>query len=107
MDPKLRSVRYSFIEAVKAMDPPDVLVMVELYKGNLTIVRRNSMNNPQETTIHDLAAVIHRRPDDIEVSLRHLSSMGFFDHLTLGHNDWSVTVSNRELMRACYPEIGR
>jgi len=107
MDPKLRSVRYSFIEAVKAMDPPDVLVMVELYKRNLAIVRRNSINNPQETTIHDLAAAIHRRPDDVEASLRHLSSMGFFDHLTLGHNDWSVNVSNRELMRACYPEIAQ
>jgi hypothetical protein len=106
MDPKLNTVRHSFIEAVKVMDPPDVLVMVELYKRNLTIVRRNTMDSPQETTIHDLAAAIHRRPDDVEASLRHLYSMGFFDHLTLGNADWSVNVSSRELMRACYPEIG-
>jgi hypothetical protein len=71
MDPRLRSVRHSFIEAVKAMDPTDALVLVELYKRNLGAVRRNNdiMDGTQSMTIHDLARAIDRRPDDVEACL--------------------------------------
>jgi hypothetical protein len=109
MDPKLGSVRHSFIDAVKVMDPTDALVLVELYKRNLSAVRRNTDTGPPETTIHDLARAIDRRPDDAEASLTHLLSMGFFDTgvgLNVNH-EWFVNASNRELMRSCYPEVGR
>jgi hypothetical protein len=108
MDPRLRSVRHSFIEAVKAMDPTDALVLVELYKRNLGAVRRNNdiMDGTQSMTIHDLARAIDRRPDDVEACLRHILSMGLFDQ-TQVNRDWLVNASNRELMRSCYPEVGR
>jgi hypothetical protein len=33
-------------------------------------------------------------------------SMGLFDQ-TQVNRDWLVNASNRELMRSCYPEVGR
>jgi abortive infection alpha-like protein len=39
MDPKLRSVRYSFIEAVKAMDPLDASTVGYLYRQNVQSIR--------------------------------------------------------------------
>jgi hypothetical protein len=103
MDPNLQSVRHSFIEAVKVMDPTDALVLVDLYKRNLSAVSRNTPGT-QTTTIYDLARAINRRPDDVEASLNHLLSMGFFDP---ANQQWFVNASNRELMRSCYPEVGR
>jgi hypothetical protein len=108
MDPKLSSVRHSFIEAVKAMDPTDALVLTDLYKRNLSVVRRNSRDETTATTIFDLARAIDRRPNDVEVSLRHLLLMGFFDQQAPTPNqDWFVNVTNLEFMRCCYPEVGR
>jgi hypothetical protein len=103
MDPKLGSVRHSFIEAVKVMDPTDALVLVELHKRNFSAISRNNTRDGT-TTIYDCARAINRRPDDVEASLRHLLSMGFFDP---ANQEWFVNASNRELMRACYPEVGR
>ena len=104
MDPKLRNVRHSFIEAVKMMDPPDVLVLVELYKGSLIAVATNT-DDPRRTTIHNLATDIDIRPDDVEVTLRHLQSMGFLDQPDR-HLDWFVTPTLQVFMRGCYPEFG-
>jgi hypothetical protein len=107
MDPKLNSVRHSFIEAVKAMDPTDALVLAELYKRNLSVVRRAARSETAATSILDLASAIARRPNDVEVSLRHLLSMGFFDQQAPTPNqDWFVNVTNLEFMRCCYPEVG-
>lgn len=108
MDPKRGSVRHSFIEAVKVMDPTDALVLVELYKRNLSAVRRNTTGGAPETNIHDLARAIDRRPDDVEASLIHLLSMGLFDPGgQTANQEWFVNANNRELMRSCYPEVGR
>jgi hypothetical protein len=104
MDPKLRNVRHSFIEAVKMMDPPDVLVLVELYKRSLVAVARNT-DDPRRTTIFNLATDIDLRPDDVEVSLRHLQSMGFLEQPDR-NLDWLVTPTLQVFMRACYPEFG-
>jgi hypothetical protein len=107
MNPATRNdVRHSFIEAVKVMDPTDALVLVELYKSNLSAVRRDP--STPDATIHSLAGAIDRRPDDVEASLVHLLSIGFFDPGSQTANqEWFVNANNRELMRSCYPEVGR
>jgi hypothetical protein len=90
------------------MDPTDALVLLELYKRNLSAVRRNTTSGAPETNIHDLARAIDRRPDDVEASLIHLLSMGFFDPGgQTANQEWFVNANNRELMRSCYPEVGR
>ena len=109
MDPRLNNVRQSFIDAVSKMDPTDALVLENIYKRKLTGAHRN--NNAvgagaHDTDIYNLARAITRRPDDVEASLRHLSSMGFFDQRTPGNQDWFMNAISREFMRACYPEVG-
>lgn len=107
MDPKLSSVRHSFIEAVKEMDPTDALVLAELYKRKLVVVRRSTSGHaPNTTSIPDVAKAINRRENDVEVSLRHLLSIGFFDQQQ-PNQDWFVNASNFELMLCCYPEVAR
>jgi CheY-like chemotaxis protein len=40
-----------------------------------------------------------RRSDEVEVSVRHLRDLGFFD------GEYYANALNREFMRACYPEV--
>jgi Abortive infection alpha len=105
MDPKLSSVRHSFIEAVKEMDPTDALVLAELYKRN-SAVRRDARDEAKATSIVDLAEAINRRQSDVEVSLRHLLSMRFLDQLQ-ANRDWFINVTAVEFMLCCYPEVAR
>jgi hypothetical protein len=105
MDPKLNNVRYTFIAAVKAMNPTDALVLRYLHSNSISTVQRAAADNPQTVTIQQLAGAIEHRPDDTEVSLRDLSSVDFFDHANVGQRDWHMNATSREFMRACYPEV--
>jgi hypothetical protein len=114
MDPNLNNVRQSFIDAVKKMDPLDAKVLKWLADKNLSIIRyQHRSAEPSGCNIGDLADGLQRHIDDIHVSLEHLKEIGFFYSITIqldssvGYaEDYIVTATNREFMRACYPEIG-
>jgi hypothetical protein len=106
IDPNKNTVRRSFIEAVKMMDPPDALVLREMYSRHISRVTRNQIQSPNNTTIPDLAGAISLTPDDTEASLKHLLSMGLFDQTDADRN-WFFNATSRSFMRACYPEVGR
>jgi hypothetical protein len=105
MDPNINSVRHSFIEAVKVMDPTDVLILQFLYLNSLNAIRRHQ-NEVGSATIEELAIRIERSPDDAEISLRHLLSLGFFDQMQVGNADWHMNAISRAFMNSCYPEAG-
>src|ERR1700731_992583 len=73
MDPNLNSVRQSFIEAVKNMDPVDAIVLRYIHERNiLSIFRGLTSDEEAKTTgIDNIATKIHRRYDEVEVSLQH------------------------------------
>jgi hypothetical protein len=108
MDPTLNSIRHSFLDAVKEMDPVDAVVLQYLYKAKMTVVRVGRAQEPinnQTTGIENIALAIGRRNDEVEMSLRHLKHLLFFDELELGNTSWSINAISREFSRACYPEI--
>lgn len=101
MDPSLNTVRHSFIEAVKKMDPLDAVVLRYIYERNMTAVRRGHTPDEkhQSTGFGNIAIAIGRHSDEVEVSVRHLRDLGFFD------GEYYPNALNREFMRACYPEV--
>jgi hypothetical protein len=101
MDPSLNTVRHSFIDAVKKMDPPDAVVLRHIHERNITAVRRgHSRDDAHQTTgIGNISIAIGRRSDEVEVSIRHLQALLFFD------GEYYPNALNREFMRACYPEV--
>ena len=109
MDPNMNSVRHSFIDAVKKMDPVDAVILKFLAKQNLIFIRyRPGAQENNTTHIGAASDNLHCRIDEVHVSLEHLKGMGFFDGVPSslgGGQDYSITVINREFMRACYPEI--
>jgi hypothetical protein len=105
MDPNLNSVRQSFIEAVKNMDPLDAVVLRHIHERNIASIGRGHASEPitnQTTGIDNIATEIHRRYDEVEVSLRHLQDLLFFDY---ANNSWYMNAISREFLRACYPEV--
>jgi hypothetical protein len=105
MDPKLNNVRQSFVEAVKKMDPPDAVVLLHICEENLAVVRIGPQHIQNKTIGHTIMAPkIGRTPDEVEVSLRHLEQLGFFDVMP-ANPGWYANATFREFMRACYPEI--
>jgi hypothetical protein len=52
---------------------------------------------------------LSRHEDEIVISLRHLQTLSLFDQLPdpSYNSDAFVNATNREFMRACYPEIDR
>ena len=106
MDPALNNVRHSFIEVVKKMDPMDAVVLRCIYASNVAVVRRGHASNPvnQTTGVQNIAAEIGRRNDEVEVSLRHLENLLFFDEMP-GNQGWYVNATSREFLRTCYPEV--
>jgi hypothetical protein len=105
MDPNLANVRYSFIEAVKAMDPIDAVILRFLHNSDLERIYRGQRGSTgsQETNTILIADALCNRSDEIEVSFEHLESLRFFSPINMG---WDVNALNREFMRACYPEMG-
>jgi Abortive infection alpha len=101
MDPNLNSVRQSFIEAVKKMDPLDAVVLRHIHEQNITAVRRGHIpdNENQNTGIDDISIAIGHRSDEVEVSIRHLQALLFFDA------EWYPNATMREFLQACYPEV--
>jgi hypothetical protein len=101
MDATKNNVRYSFIEAVKKMDPLDAVVLRHIHERNITSVRRgHTPDNPNQTTGFDnISTAIGRRSDEVEVSIRHLQALLFFD------GEWYPNATMREFLRACYPEV--
>jgi Abortive infection alpha len=115
MDPNLNSVRQSFIEAVKKMDPMDAVVLRHLHEAKITLVSDYSAPSSTGTTgITNIAREIDRRDDEVEVSIRHLKDLLFVDEHSFieGEDDeqherlsWWVNAAGREFLRACYPKV--
>jgi hypothetical protein len=107
MDSNMNTVRHSFIEAVKKMDSMDAIVLQYIFEEKMTVVRRGRAPEPienQTTGIENISRAIDRGSDEVEVSLRHLKDLSFFDEIQ-GNNAWYVNATSREFMRACYPEL--
>jgi Abortive infection alpha len=106
MDPNLNSVRQSFIDAVKTMDPPDALVLKYIGKKKFSAVRStHDPNIDAPNALRNVAYDIGLRQDEVELSILHLQSLLFFE-LSMVTDAWETTVTFREFMRACYPELG-
>lgn len=105
MDPQMNSVRGSFIDAVKKMDPIDALLLRFISEKHFVKIHvgRGGAGAERETNIVVVAEALARNQDEIEISLRHLQKLEFFDTVT-GNPGWFVNATNREFMRACYPE---
>jgi hypothetical protein len=101
MDPSLTTVRHSFIDAVKKMDPLDAVVLRHIHERNMTSVHRGHAAdvNHQTTGIDNISTAIGCRSDEVEVSIRHLQALLFFD------GEWYPNATSREFLRACYPEV--
>ena len=103
MDPSLNTVRHSFIATVKNMDPVDAVVLRYIHEENITHVGRgHTPEGVGMTGTANIATVIGRRSDEVEVSLRHLQDLLFFDYV---NNSWYANATSREFLRACYPEV--
>jgi len=109
MDPNLNNVRRSFIDAVKNMDPVDAFVLEFIFDRNFHVVQRLDDPKPNgATSIDEISRVIHCGADGVEVSLRHLETLGFFnDQGNWANLNLYVNANFREFMRACYPEVQR
>jgi hypothetical protein len=123
MDPNLNSVRQSFIEAVKKMDPLDAVVLRYIHENGVRILFHGGLPKPltplleNELTNHtagtqNISGTIGCRVDEVEVSIRHLKALSLIDeNLTSetedefsGLRDWWINATGREFLRACYPE---
>jgi hypothetical protein len=105
MDRRLNSVRHSFIEAVKAMDPPDARTMNYLYRERIQALRIGGGGDKTNTSFEYIAQQLGIRQDDVDVSVRHLEALGFLSTTDTQVNTWFPNAKMREFMRACYPEL--
>ena len=101
MDATKNNVRYSFISSIRKMDPLDAVIVRHIHEKNILFIERGSADpkTNQRTGIEDISIAIGRRSDEVEVSVRHLRDLGFFD------GEYYPNALNREFMRACYPEV--
>jgi Abortive infection alpha len=107
MDPNLNSVRHSFIDAVRKMDPLDAVVPQYIHQQNVNCIRRGNVPDgvaKQITGIMDISFAIGHRSDEVDVSIRHLTDLSFLDEIRANPAWWSNAIS-REFLRACYPEV--
>jgi hypothetical protein len=115
MNPNLNSVRQSFIDAVKKMDPLDAVVVRHLHEANIMLVHLSGEgSSTQDKGSDEIAHAIKRRSDEVEVSMRHLKDLSLLDELlsTVGEGDeqleeisWWINAAGREFLRACYPRV--
>jgi abortive infection alpha-like protein len=117
MNPKLRNVRYSFIEAVKRMDPPDALVLRYLHEGAIQAVAEGDAKIPvmalgpgksseRAVTVswNQIARDIGFRISTVDITISNLVRAGFLQDRVSGAN--YVTGMFYDFMLACYPEMG-
>jgi hypothetical protein len=105
MDPNLNNLRYSFISAVKEMDPHDAKIMCHIYSEKITCIRRGGGGDSKtNTSVDRMSKALGDRYDDTEVSIEHLGELGFLKPAPNDQNIWFPTAKLREFMRACYPE---
>jgi hypothetical protein len=103
MDPNMNSIRHSFIASVKNMDPMDAILLRYIHERNIaSVYLGHRQDNKLITGTEEIAAEIGRRGDEVEVSLRHLQDLLFFDY---ANHVWDVSATGREFLRACYPEV--
>jgi|SRR5215472_3698598 len=101
----MNSVRQSFIDAVRKMDPPDAVVLRFIQENDIAVVSiGETAKINKQTGAQNIAKITGIRADEIEVSLRHLQTLSFLDTLN-NFNDhrWFVNATCREFLRACYP----
>jgi hypothetical protein len=107
MDATKNNVRYSFISAVREMDPPDAKIMHYLYSETVTRIRRGGGGDSKmDTSVNLISRELGDRSDDVEVSIEHLEGLGFLSTAPTDKNIWFPNAKFREFMRACYPELG-
>jgi hypothetical protein len=105
MDATKNNVRYSFISAVREMDPPDAKIMHHLYVEKVGRIRRGGGGDRQNTSTDIISKILGARRDDVEVSIEHLERLGFMSIFPT-NDTWLPNAKFREFMRACYPELG-
>ena len=105
VDQRLNGVRQSFIDAVKAMDPPDAKTLNYLYRVKAARIVFGGGGDSVQTTIEYISKQLGVRKDDVEVSLRHLETLRFLTTTPQELNVWFPTANMREFMRTCYPEL--
>jgi len=102
VDPRLNSVRRSFIEAVKAMDPPDAAVLAYLHsQGYMRVLGSGTDRETIGLDVLPLRLLTNR--NSITVSLNHLVAIGLMGKTDSGI--WHQNDYGQEFMRACYPEL--
>jgi hypothetical protein len=101
LDPNMNTLRHSFIEAVKKMDPPDARVVSHIYLHRMSSIQPGDTSS-SNTALGQIARDLQTRSADVEVSTSNLEHLGFLRQLPSGN--WVVTAVFREFMRACYPE---
>jgi hypothetical protein len=106
MDATKNNVRRSFISAVREMDPSDAKVVHQLYSEKVTRIRVGGGGDTRDTSIEVISRMLGYRPDDVEISIRHLEGLGFLSTSPNDRNIWFPSARLREFMRACYPELG-
>jgi hypothetical protein len=107
MDATKNNVRYSFISAVKEMDPPDAKIVHYLYSEKVGRVRRSGGgDNKTDTSVDLISRGLRYRNDYVEVSIERLEALEFLSTALNDKNIWFPNAKLREFMRACYPELG-
>jgi hypothetical protein len=87
------------------MDPPDAVVLRHIYERKIASVRHgHTPTDYPSAGVENISIAIGRRSDEMEVSLRHLQDLLFFDYVNV-NNSWHVSATSREFLRACYPEV--
>jgi hypothetical protein len=120
MDPNMNNVRQSFIEAVKRMDPLDAVVLRYISENNIALLflgGHPGASSDRSTGNQNIARAIDHRDDEVEVSIRRLKDLSFFDdhRWVEDHDDdgkieqlsWWVNAAGREFLRACYPKLSK
>jgi hypothetical protein len=62
-------------------------------------------NKKIDQSVQSVAVQLGARQDDVEVSVRHLETVGFLITAPNDRNIWFTSALLREFMRACYPEL--
>lgn len=104
IDPKLGTVRYEFIDAVKGMNADEAVVFKHMREKSIMTIhpeKRGPPDQPGVINVDGLARNLGMRREASEISVRRLDELGFFD--PLGNSARIISAFCHEFMRACYP----